>query len=53
MQAETLICTPITSLPATIVTQGVYGVTGNLATARNSGNAIEITANNVTPDLNG
>ena len=53
VQAETINCTPITSLPATIDTQGVYCLTGNLATSQTSGNAIEITANNVTLDLNG
>jgi hypothetical protein len=52
-QAETLNCTPITSLPTTISTQGLYCLTGNLATAQTSGNAITITANNVTLDLNG
>ena len=53
VQAETINCTPITSLPATIDTQGVYCLTGNLATSQTSGAAIEITANNVTLDLNG
>jgi hypothetical protein len=51
--AETLNCTPITSLPVTISTQGLFCLTGNLATAQTSGNAIEIDANNVTLDLNG
>jgi hypothetical protein len=51
--AETLNCTPITSLPATIDTQGIYCLTGNLATSITSGNAITINANNVTLDLNG
>ena len=53
VQAETINCTPITSLPATIDTQGLYCLTGNLATDISSGNAIEITANNVALDLNG
>ena len=53
VQAETINCTPITSLPAVISTQGVYCLTGNLATSQTSGNAITITANNVTLDLNG
>ena len=53
VQAETINCTPITSLPATISTQGVYCLTGNLATNITDGYAIEITANNVTLDLNG
>ena len=52
-RAETINCTPITSLPATIDTQGLHCLTGNLATSQTSGNAIEITANNVTLDLNG
>jgi hypothetical protein len=51
--AETLNCTPVTSLPATLSTQGIYCLTGNLADAITSGNAITITANNVTLDLNG
>ena len=53
VQAETINCTPITSLPATIDTQGVYCLTGNLATGMTDGSAITITANNVTLDLNG
>jgi hypothetical protein len=52
-QAETLNCTPITSLPTTISTQGLYCLTGNLATAQTVGLAITINANNVTLDLNG
>jgi hypothetical protein len=54
-QAETLNCTPITSLPTTISTQGLYCLTGNLATAVGADgyNAITINANNVTLDLNG
>ena len=51
-QAETTNCTPITSLPATIIVQGVYCFTGDLATAITSGNAIEIQTNNVVLDLN-
>jgi hypothetical protein len=51
--AETVDCTPVTSLPATISTQGIFCLTGNLATNIASGNAITITANNVTLDLNG
>ena len=53
VQAETINCSPITSLPAVISTQGLHCLTGNLATSQTSGNAIEITANNVTLDLNG
>jgi hypothetical protein len=52
-QAETINCTPVTSLPATISTQGIFCLTANLATNISSGIAIEITANNVTLDLNG
>ena len=51
--AETLNCTAVTSLPATISTQGIHCLMGNLATAQTSGDAITITANNVTLDLNG
>ncbi|MGA9852580.1 MAG: hypothetical protein WBR15_06580 [Gammaproteobacteria bacterium] len=53
VQAETVNCTPITSLPATITTPGIYCLTGNLGTSQSSGNAITITANYVTLDLNG
>jgi hypothetical protein len=53
LRAETLNCTPVTSLPATLSTQGIYCLTANLATAQTSGEAITITANNVTLDLNG
>ena len=53
VHAETVDCTPVVSLPATISGQGIYCLTGNLATSQTSGNAITITANNVTLDLNG
>lgn len=53
VQAETINCTPITTLPATITAQGIYCLTGNLATSQSSGNAITINAPNVTIDLNG
>ena len=53
IQAETLNCTPITSLPATITAQGLYCLTAKLGTNQTSGNAITINANNVTIDLNG
>ena len=53
VQAETVNCTAITSLPVTITTQGIYCLTGELATAITSGNAIEIATNNVVLDLNG
>jgi len=51
--AETVNCTPITTLPTVITSQGVYCLTGNLTTNMTSGNAIEIQTNNVTIDLNG
>ena len=51
--SETLNCTPISSLPYTITTQGIYCFTENLATSITIGNAIEIQTNNVTVDLNG
>jgi len=53
IQAETINCTPITSVPATITAQGIYCLTGNLVTSQSSGNAITINAPNVTIDLNG
>ena len=53
VHAETVDCTPITSAPHTITTQGIYCLTGKLATSQTTGHAIEIDANNVTPDLNG
>jgi nitrous oxidase accessory protein NosD len=51
--AETIDCTPITTLPTIITVQGIYCLTGNLATSMTSGNAIEIQTNNVVIDLNG
>jgi hypothetical protein len=51
--AETVHCTPISTLPATIATEGVYCLQGNLASASVYGSAIQIVANNVTLDLNG
>ena len=53
IQAETINCTPITSVPVTITAQGLYCLTGNVATSQTTGNAITINANNVTLDLNG
>jgi len=43
----------IESLPATISSQGVWCLRKDLSTALASGNAIEITTNNVTIDCNG
>ncbi len=51
--AETTNCTPITILPYVITVQGIYCLTGNLATADTNRRAIEITTNNVVIDLNG
>jgi len=51
--AETIDCTAITTLPYVITVQGIYCLTGNLATSMASGNAIEIQTNNVVIDLNG
>ncbi|MDE2235658.1 MAG: hypothetical protein KGL13_02845 [Gammaproteobacteria bacterium] len=53
IQAETINCTPITALPATITAQGIYCLTHKLGTNMTSGTAITINANNVTIDLNG
>src|SRR5262245_11404776 len=50
--AETVNCTPITSLPAVIAVQGVYCLTGDLSTAITTGAAIDIQTNNVVLDLN-
>src|SRR5262245_38193952 len=50
--AETVNCTPITSLPAVITVQGVYCFTGDLSTAITTGAAIDIQTNNVVLDLN-
>jgi hypothetical protein len=52
-RAETLNCTPILALPATISQQGVHCLTGNLSTNQTSGAAINVTVPNVTIDLNG
>lgn len=52
-QAETTECTVITSVPVVVAAQGVYCLKGNVSTSSGSGYAIEITANNVTIDLNG
>ena len=52
-RAETTQCTPITTIPFTITTQGIYCLKGNLAGSLGSGEAITINTNNVTIDLNG
>jgi hypothetical protein len=53
LQAETVNCTSIDTLPAVISALGVYCFTNNLTTSISSGTAISITANNVVLDLNG
>lgn len=55
VKAEITNCTAITSTGATINSPGIYCLTGNIDTPGgfNNGNAIHITANNVTLDLNG
>ena len=50
--AQTVSCTPITTLPAVINVQGVHCLTGDLSTGA-AGNAIDIQVNNVVVDLNG
>src|SRR5262245_18005116 len=52
-RAETVNCTPLTSLPAVISVSGIHCLTGDLSTSMTSGIAVEITANNVILDLNG
>lgn len=52
-QAETTLCTNITSLPATISAPGSYCLKQDLATSMTSGFAITIDANSVVLDLNG
>ena len=52
-RAETTQCTPITTIPMTITTQGIYCLTGNLAGNLASVTAITIITNNVTIDMNG
>jgi hypothetical protein len=51
--AETVNCTNLTALPATITVQGVYCLKQDLAKSMTSGKAITIATNNVTIDLNG
>ena len=49
-QAATIDCTPITSLPYSITTQGVYCLTGHLAANLAIGNAITVNVNNILLD---
>lgn len=50
-RAETLACTAITSLPATITTSGVYCLQQDLGSSA-TGNLITVAASNVTIDCN-
>jgi len=52
-RAETINCTPITTLPAVITQSGNYCLRGALSTSITTGSAIEIQANSVVLDLNG
>src|SRR6185436_18473510 len=53
-RAETTQCTPITAIPMTISSPGVYCLTSDLsANVPSPGNAITIEANSVVVDLNG
>ena len=49
----TLVCNPISTLPAVITVQGAYCLTGHLGTAMTSGYAITINTHNVVLDLSG
>ncbi len=51
--AETINCTAINSLPATISVSGIYCLKTDLSTSLTSGTAITISTNNVTIDMNG
>ena len=51
--AETVNCTPVTSVPVTITTSGPHCLTDNLTFYGQSGSAITIQANRVVLDLNG
>jgi hypothetical protein len=42
-RSETVNCTPVTTLPASIATSGVYCLTGDLGTTMTSGSAINVT----------
>lgn len=50
--AEIVNCTEISSLPASITTQGVYCLKGHLTSSMASGAAITVNTNNVTIDCN-
>lgn len=51
-RAETINCTEIATLPATISAQGVYCLKKHISTNLASGSAITVTTNNVTIDCN-
>ena len=51
--ADTIHCTAISSLPATLSSAGVYCLTQDLTYAPISGSAVNITADSVMLDLNG
>ena len=51
-RAETRACTPITSLPTVIATQGIYCLASDLTVDMQTGDAIAVDANNVTIDCN-
>jgi hypothetical protein len=53
VRAETVNCTNITSLPATINTQGIYCLKQDVSTSITNGAAIAVNVNNVTIDCNG
>src|SRR5262245_56705651 len=52
-RAGTTMCTPITSLFATLTVQGIYCLTSDFSLNMAVGVAIAIDTNNVTIDLNG
>ena len=53
VRADTTVCTPITSVPFTVSQSGVYCLDRNLTTAAGASHAIQISADDVTIDLNG
>ncbi len=52
-KAETIECTVIDTIPFIITVQGIYCLTGNLASGLTSGDMITVATNNVTIDMNG
>src|SRR5262245_12000504 len=50
-QAETTHCTPITSLPTTITSPGVYCLTSDVSLSLLAGAAIDVAASNVVVDF--